>query len=102
MSTISNPDPIHHITLLRHAESTGNAENRLQGQSDYPLSEKGCAQAAALAQRWQTEGVTFDQGIVSPLLRARENWARREGCPKTTCAQCAGSHTGCEPRITME
>lgn len=63
---------IYHITLVRHAESVGNAENRLQGQSDYPLSEKGRAQARALAQRWQDEGLTFDQVIASPLLRARE------------------------------
>ncbi len=65
-------DPIYHITLVRHAESTGNAENRAQGQSDYPLSERGRAQAAALAERWQAEGLTFDRAIGSPLLRARE------------------------------
>ncbi len=72
MSTISNPDPIYHITLLRHGESIGNAENRAQGQADYPLTEKGRAQAAALAGRWLAEGLTFDQAIASPLLRARE------------------------------
>jgi broad specificity phosphatase PhoE len=65
-------DNTYHITLLRHGESTGNAENRLQGQSDYPLSEKGRAQARALAERWQAEGLTFDKAISSPLLRASE------------------------------
>jgi broad specificity phosphatase PhoE len=65
-------DPTYHITLLRHAESTGNAEKLLQGQMDYPLSERGRAQAAALAQRWQAEGVAFDRVVASPLLRARE------------------------------
>ena len=65
-------DLIYYITFLRHAESTGNAENLLQGQMDLPLTEKGRAQARALAQRWQAEGVTFDQAIASPLVRARE------------------------------
>ncbi|MDX1952651.1 MAG: histidine phosphatase family protein [Verrucomicrobiota bacterium] len=64
--------PIYHFTLLRHAESVGNAQSRWQGQSDYPLSEKGRAQARALAARWAAERVKFDIVIASPLLRARE------------------------------
>ena len=69
---MSSTDLIYHITLLRHAESTGNAENLLQGQMDLPLTEKGRSQARALAQRWKTEGVMFDMAIASPLVRARE------------------------------
>ncbi|GAB4397806.1 MAG: histidine phosphatase family protein [Anaerolineales bacterium] len=65
-------EPIYHLTFVRHGESIGNAENRLQGQSDYPLSERGRAQAQALAQRWQSAGVTFDYLISSPLARALE------------------------------
>jgi len=64
--------PIYHITFLRHGESTGNVENRLQGLSDFPLSETGRAQARALGERWQAEGLTFDTAITSPLSRARE------------------------------
>ncbi len=63
---------VYHLTFVRHGESTGNAENRLQGQSDYPLSEKGRAQARALAERWQSAGITFDALISSPLTRALE------------------------------
>lgn len=69
---MTSDDNTYYITLLRHGESTGNAENRLQGQSDFLLSEKGRAQAHALAQRWQAEGVGFDTVIASPLLRAGE------------------------------
>jgi|SRR5689334_11939465 len=69
---MTNADNTLSLTLLRHAESTGNAENRLQGQSDYPLSEKGRAQARALAERWQVEGRRFDAVIASPLMRASE------------------------------
>ena len=61
-----------HITLLRHGESTGNAESRWQGQSDFPLTGIGRAQAHALAERWKKEKVKFDYLIVSPLLRTKE------------------------------
>ena len=61
---------VYHITFLRHGESVGNAEDRFQGHADFPLTEKGRSQARALANRWQAEGVTFDQCIASPLLRA--------------------------------
>jgi broad specificity phosphatase PhoE len=67
-----NADPVYHITFVRHGESTGNAQNRFQGQSDYPLSETGRAQARALAERWKAKGLTFDRAISSPLSRARQ------------------------------
>jgi broad specificity phosphatase PhoE len=60
------------ITLLRHGESIGNAESRWQGQKDYPLTERGRAQAQALAARWKQEEVKFDAVIASPLSRAKE------------------------------
>jgi broad specificity phosphatase PhoE len=62
----------HFIVFLRHGESVGNAEGRFQGQSDFPLTEKGRAQARALAERWQAEGTRFDRCISSPLLRAAQ------------------------------
>ena len=63
---------IYHVTFLRHGESVGNAEDRFQGHADFPLTEKGRAQAQALSLRWQKENVTFDKCIASPLLRARQ------------------------------
>lgn len=62
----------YHFTFLRHGESTGNAESRWQGQSDYPLTARGRAQALALANRWRSEGVKFDVVISSTLVRAKE------------------------------
>jgi glucosyl-3-phosphoglycerate phosphatase len=38
----------HCLLLVRHGESTWNAEHRLQGQADPPLSALGREQAAAL------------------------------------------------------
>jgi len=48
----------YHVTFLRHGESVGNAQERFQGHADYSLTGKGRAQARALADRWQVEGVT--------------------------------------------
>lgn len=63
------------FTLLRHAESVGNAEGIRQGQGDLPLTERGRAAARALARRWRAAGVTFDQVLTSPLRRAAETAA---------------------------
>jgi len=60
------------ITLLRHAESVGNAENLFQGHSDYPLTELGRRQAQTLADYWEAREVTYDLIICSPLLRAQQ------------------------------
>ena len=64
--------PVYQFVFLRHGESTGNAESRWQGQSDYPLTERGRAQATALANRWRAEGAQFDLAASSTLVRARE------------------------------
>ena len=68
----SHDKPVYHFVFLRHGESIGNAQARWQGQSDYPLTEKGRAQAQALAERWKAEGAKFDLIIASPLGRAKE------------------------------
>jgi broad specificity phosphatase PhoE len=39
------------LLLIRHAESQGNFERRLQGQREFPLTERGLAQAHAVAER---------------------------------------------------
>jgi broad specificity phosphatase PhoE len=68
----SSDKPIYSFVFLRHGESIGNAESRWQGQSDYALTERGRAQAHALAERWKSEAVKFDLVIASPLVRAKE------------------------------
>lgn len=66
-------EPGHYtITFIRHGQSTANAGGIHQGQSDFPLSEKGREQARALAARWAAGGVTYDLAIASPLSRALE------------------------------
>jgi len=62
----------YQITLLRHGESTGNAQGIFQGQAEFDLSERGEAQARALAKRWLEEEITFDRIISSPSVRAKQ------------------------------
>lgn len=58
------------LILVRHGESTWNAEERLQGQLDPPLSERGREQARALAP--VLPGVPAERVLGSDLSRARE------------------------------
>jgi broad specificity phosphatase PhoE len=60
------------LFLVRHGESTYNAEGRLQGQADPPLSPLGRAEAEALAR--SLDGLSA-QAVVSDLVRARETAA---------------------------
>ena len=55
------------LILVRHGESTGNADRLLMGRIDAPLTEQGLAQARALAP-WVAGA---SRVISSPLSRAR-------------------------------
>jgi probable phosphoglycerate mutase len=57
------------LFLVRHGESTYNAEGRLQGQADPPLTPRGRAEAETLA------GLLDGRVICSDLVRARETAA---------------------------
>lgn len=56
------------LVLVRHGQTQANAEGRLQGRLDVPLSELGRRQAASLASA--VAGAA--RVVSSPLLRARE------------------------------
>jgi broad specificity phosphatase PhoE len=56
--------------LLRHGETEWNAENRLCGRTDVPLSKVGCRQAKSLAQCLKS--IPFEALYSSPLKRALE------------------------------
>jgi broad specificity phosphatase PhoE len=60
-----------YLWLVRHAESQGNLEGRIQGWADYPLTELGQRQAAQLAERLAQEE-SIGALISSPQQRAAE------------------------------
>jgi len=58
------------LFLVRHGQSTWNAESRWQGQADPPLTALGEQQARAAAERLAT-GAPIDAIWASDLVRAR-------------------------------
>jgi broad specificity phosphatase PhoE len=60
------------LILVRHGESLGNAEGRMQGHSDYPLTDRGRAQAKQLGGWLGRQGITWSRAYASPLARAWE------------------------------
>jgi probable phosphoglycerate mutase len=56
------------LVLVRHGQSTYNAQQRLQGQADPPLSDAGRDEARALARVLPA----FSQAVTSDLVRASE------------------------------
>ena len=59
--------------LVRHGQSVSNVEERVQGQEDVDLSERGRAEALEVASwaRQQNAGTPIDEIWSSPLKRAR-------------------------------
>jgi probable phosphoglycerate mutase len=60
------------LLIVRHGESVANAEGRMQGQRDYPLSDVGRQQASLLGRFLTRAGFRFDAAYTSPLTRARQ------------------------------
>jgi 2,3-bisphosphoglycerate-dependent phosphoglycerate mutase len=58
------------LVLVRHGESTWNAENRFTGWTDVDLSEKGRTEAQKGARILKKEGYSFDVAYTSVLKRA--------------------------------
>jgi probable phosphoglycerate mutase len=69
----------HRIIFVRHGETSYNAENRLQGQRDIPLDDKGREQANAVGRALR-DALADDLArldalgafYASPLIRARQ------------------------------
>jgi len=64
--------------ILRHGETTANAESRIQGRSEYSLNDNGRAQALDLAAYLRDKGIR--RLLHSPLARATETAAIVASC----------------------
>jgi 2,3-bisphosphoglycerate-dependent phosphoglycerate mutase len=60
------------LVLIRHGESTWNAQNRFTGWVDVPLSSRGREDARKAARLLGTHGVVIDVCFTSLLIRAIE------------------------------
>lgn len=77
------------VYLVRHGETQWNAERRIQGQSDSPLTEKGEKQAWQVAERAKALGITHV--IASDLGRTQRT--------AEIIADVCGCHITLEPRL---
>ena len=58
------------IYVARHGQTQWNAENKICGRTDLPLTAQGLAQAEELADK--VEKLDIDLILSSPMLRARQ------------------------------
>jgi broad specificity phosphatase PhoE len=58
------------VYIVRHGETEWNAQGRIQGHSDIPLSDNGRAQAQSVARR--LSGIPFSVAYTSDLSRTHE------------------------------
>ena len=61
------------LYVARHGQTEYNAQNRICGVTDLPLTEKGLKQAEELAQKLKDKQI--DVIIASPLIRAQQTAA---------------------------
>ncbi len=63
------------LYLIRHGEAEGNAEGRVMGQLDLPLTTRGREEAEALGAWCTAQGISFTAVFTSDLARARDTAA---------------------------
>ena len=63
------------LVLLRHGQSEWNLKNLFTGWRDVDLTAKGVDEARAAGRRLKTQGIRFDAGFTSALIRAQRSLA---------------------------
>jgi probable phosphoglycerate mutase len=84
--------PLTRLCIVRHGETTWNAERRLQGHLDIELNENGIAQAQATGQA--LAGQRFAAAYSSDLQRAR----RTAACIWPDTERTINAHPGLRER----
>lgn len=69
------------MLLIRHGQAVANAEGRLQGQFDPPLTDLGWTQAQALARRLVCEGWAAATNLYERSRACRRNGRDSVGRP---------------------
>jgi probable phosphoglycerate mutase len=77
------------LLLVRHGRAEGNAEGRFIGQDDVPLTPRGRAQAARLAERLRT----------APITRIVSSDLQRCTATAAPLAGALGLEIGLDPRL---
>ena len=61
-----------YVYFARHGQTVWNVENKICGATDIELTKLGHQQAIELGKKIVAEGITFDEILYSPLVRAAE------------------------------
>jgi 2,3-bisphosphoglycerate-dependent phosphoglycerate mutase len=61
------------LVLVRHGESEWNLKNLFTGWKDIDLTENGIAEARASGRKLKAQGLSFDVGFTSALIRAQRS-----------------------------
>jgi len=61
------------LVLVRHGESEWNKKNLFTGWRDIDLSDKGIAEARTAGRKLKAQGLRFDVGFTSALVRAQRS-----------------------------
>ncbi len=64
------------IYFVRHGQSQWNVENKICGATDIPLTEYGHEQALETGRNIIKQGITADEILYSPLVRAADTAKR--------------------------
>ena len=59
-----------HFYFIRHGETIWNVENKICGETDIELTERGHKQAIETGKEILEQGITADVILTSPLIRA--------------------------------
>jgi 2,3-bisphosphoglycerate-dependent phosphoglycerate mutase len=61
------------LVLVRHGESEWNLKNLFTGWKDIDLTANGIAEARAAGRKLRAQGISFDVGFTSALIRAQRS-----------------------------
>jgi 2,3-bisphosphoglycerate-dependent phosphoglycerate mutase len=61
------------LVLVRHGESEWNLKNLFTGWRDVDLTDKGIKEARNAGNKLKAQGIRFDLGFTSALIRAQRS-----------------------------